>query len=453
MIAFAIRLAPSAWLSAGLCVGLHSPSHAQAPLTPDAARNTQAHVLLGADDEFAFALQLAIGANDWQGALDVLDRRPDLAARPDAIRLRAELYRKVGRDRDALALLEEHLTRNPDDALARFQLAEIHFADMRDQDAALNYRLSLAGRLDATRTQIANERLAEIANRRVWRFWAGASASPDSNLNSATDAARVDLFGLPFELDDDARRQSGISLSVFGGVERRFPVAEDMAIRASLIGSLIETPGATFDQIAIAARTGPEWRFGRDSFVSLQATSSKRWFGGDAFETRGGLQLDGEFSSDLTRWSGAIQLDSIDDLRSPARDGWAATVDINRTVFTSPSSLWRIGAAASHREAAAKSESYDQLMLKGGYLTPGPFSLMAYIEPYALVRDHEGAAFAFGIERQDVEYGVSLRVSKRDWIVAGAFPFISLSVARNESNISLFDFARERMEFGFTREF
>jgi outer membrane protein len=48
---------------------------------------------------------------------------------------------------------------------------------------------------------------------------------------------------------------------------------------------------------------------------------------------------------------------------------------------------------------------------------------------------------------------VSARLSKRDWIWRGAYPFVSLSAMRNDSSLTLNSFSRRRVEFGLTREF
>jgi hypothetical protein len=66
---------------------------------------------------------------------------------------------------------------------------------------------------------------------------------------------------------------------------------------------------------------------------------------------------------------------------------------------------------------------------------------------------YDGAAAAFGERRKDFEVGVGIRLSKRDWAIMRAFPFVDLTVSRNNSSIVLNDFTRERAEFGFTREF
>lgn len=410
-------------------------------------------IVIEGDEGFVLALQLLVASEDWQGVLDLLEARPDLAGRPDAVRLKAELLRRVGRERESIALLEGLLTRNPDDALARLQLAEAHFANRRDQSAALAYRLALSGELDPVRVQLASARLSQLADRRRWRFWVGASVAPDSNINSATDATRVDLFGLPFELDDNARRQSGVAFSAFGGVERRFIVNDDWAIRADLAGSILEASGAAFDTASLSAHAGPEWRVGPTSFLSLQASTGAAWFGGDLLERRAGVLSRYEISAQQTLWSGAVSLDGVDDELNDGRDGLAASADIVRTRYLSPAMLWRASASLGRRDADAASESYTQLRSSVALLVPGPFSTLAYFEPYALGRTYDGAAAAFGEVREDLELGVGVRLSKRDWVVMGGFPFMELSLARNNSTIALNDYTRERIGFGFTRSF
>ena len=405
------------------------------------------------DELFAREIGRLTSTANWQGALALLDSRPDLANRSDVIRLRAALLQQLNRETEALALLESHLTREPDDALSRFQLGEIHFAKRRDQEASLAYRLADAGQLDPLRAQVVKDRLATIHARRETRFWIGASAAPDSNINSATDASRIDLFGLPFELDDNARRQSGVSFSIFGGAERSFAYAEGSAIRASLLGSYLDAPGGAFDMVSVAVRVGPEWRFDDSAELAIQATASQRWYGGEIFERRHGVFVGGDIGKDMTRWSGSAYFDQIDDALSDSRDGWTTGVDAARTRYLSASTLWRLGLSLAHREAESDTESYATARVSAGLLFPFEWSTMMYVEPYVALRHNYEASFAFGETREDIEAGIAARISKRDWIVAGAYPFISLSAARSESNVSIGEFSRQRVEFGFTREF
>jgi hypothetical protein len=427
-----------------------SARQAAPPVAPNAPGATPA-----GDQAFATALQLFIRAGRHQQALDLIDSRPDLAARPDAVRLRAQLLALLGREPEALALLEAHLTRDAGDALARFQLAELHFAARRDISAALAYRLALAGKLDPIRARVADTRLVEIQQRRRWRFWAGASIAPDSNLNGATSATRVELFGLPFELDDQARRQGGVSLSAQGGVERRFRLDERLAVRTALVGSFTDAPGGDFDDAFASLRAGPEWTLSPRAQVTLQGTVNGRWYGGALYETSAGLRAEGELSTrgNRVRWLGGLRADAVDGKISDGHDGGLYGLDLARTRYLGPTSLWRLSGAVNVRDARASLESYSQVQLAAGRLYPLPFATLAYVEPYVMRRRFEGVSAVFGARRVDTEYGLSARLSKRDWLWRGAYPFVSLSATRNDSSLALNRFTRQRVEFGLTREF
>jgi len=174
-----------------------------------------------ANRDFADALMRDLRTQDHAAALSLIEARPDVAATAAGVRLRAELLVKLGRSSEAIALLEAHLTQDDKDALARYQLGEIHFAARRDRAAILAYRLALSGRLDPQRRAIAAARLTAIEARRDLTLSFSASIAPDSNINGATDATSVSLYGLPFTLSDDARRQSGVAASLGMSAERR----------------------------------------------------------------------------------------------------------------------------------------------------------------------------------------------------------------------------------------
>jgi hypothetical protein len=412
-------------------------------------------IVLTGDQAFAAALEIFVRSGEHQEALDLIDSRPYLAGRADIIRLRAQLLATLGRESEALALLEAHLTRDAGDALARFQLAELHFAARRDISAALAYRLALAGKLDPVRARVADLRLVEIQQRRRWRFWAGASIAPDSNVNGATDAARVELYGLPFELDDNARRRGGITLSAQGGVERRFRLDERLAVRTALVGSFTEAPGGAFDDAFLSLRAGPEWTLSPRAQVTLQGTANWRWYGGALYETSAGLRVEGELSTrrNSVRWLGGTRADAVDGRFGDGHDGGLYGLDLARTRYLGPTSLWRLSGAANVRDARSSLESYRQVQLAAGRLYPLPFATLAYVEPYVTRRRFDGVSAAFGARRVDTEYGLTARLSKRDWIWRGAYPFVSLSATRNDSSLALNRFTRRRVEFGLTREF
>ncbi|KQV56022.1 MULTISPECIES: surface lipoprotein assembly modifier [unclassified Caulobacter] len=403
---------------------------------------------------FADALVRDLRAGDHAAALALIEARPDIAATPAGVRLRAELLLKLGRPTEAIALLEAHLTQDDTDAVARYQLGEIHFAARRDRAAALAYRLALSGQLDAPRRSIAAARLAEIETRRDLRLSFSAAVAPDSNINGATNATSVELFGLPFTLSDEARRRGGVSASVGASAERRWRLSGRYAIKGGASTLVVDAPGRTFDQSQWAVRAGPELRLTDQARLDLAATYRDIRFGGAALETWSGAQatLEAYARHDL-RWDAQAHLDHIDSHRGPGLDGWSYGLQVGRTRFLGPSALWRANVAIDVHDLAEAQAGYREARLSAGRLFALPLSTLAYVEPYAQTRRFADRSSLFGVRRVDREYGASARLSRRDWLVLGAFPFVQLSASRATSNIVLGRYARQRVEFGFTRDF
>ena len=112
----------------------------------------------------------------------------------------------------AEALFRKILAADPKLIRVRLELARTLFLQKEDEDADYHFRLAIAESPPATViANIARFREA-IRARRAWRFNLAFGIAPDSNINSATDKERVDILGLPFRLDPDARARSGIGV-------------------------------------------------------------------------------------------------------------------------------------------------------------------------------------------------------------------------------------------------
>ena len=406
------------------------------------------------DQAFAQAVARALRDGDHRLALALIESRPDIAAMPAGVRLRGELMIKLGRASEAVALLEGHLTQDATDALARFQMGELHFAAHRDRSAILAYRLALAGNLDAARRSIVLARLGAIEDRRDLRISLSGAIAPDSNVNGATSATTIDLYGLPFSLSDDARRRAGVSATVSASLERRIRMAGPYALTVGGSAVVLEASGRAFDQNQIALFAGPEVKLAEHARLALLATYRDIDYGGADLETWRGLQLTGEAYGDpQTRWDGSTHLDHIDSQRAAALEGWAYGAQFSRTRFLGPSALWRASLNLDAHALTSSEASYREARLAVGRLFALPFSSLGYLEPYGHERVFEGRSSIFGVRRADREVGASLRISRRDWRVKGAFPFVQTTISRSSSNVALGRYSRQRVEFGFTRDF
>ena len=135
--------------------------------------------------------------------------------------------------------------------------------------------------------------LERIERRREWSFTAEAGVSRDSNIGSATDADRVDLFGFPAELSDESRPKSGAGLTL-------------AAVRRPAVGSGCgHTPGGVrrADDEDVQRKPvstsgpcawvwGPRFLFGRNR-IGMAATISGRRVGGKPHDRAAGLEISG----------------------------------------------------------------------------------------------------------------------------------------------------------------
>lgn len=422
------------------------------PVQAGGQRESEARAV--ADRGFALSLAHALETGEHDLALSLLESRPDVSATPDGVRLRAALLARLGRTDEALALLEGWMAGNGSDALARFQVGEIHFAAHRLATARLSYRLALAGSLDATRTQIVHDRLAAIAAGRSLRVTVTASVAPDSNLNSATSAGTIDLFGLPFALSEEARRQSGVTAALSFGVERRWPVSEHLSIQGGTSLTLLDAPNRTFDQRQLNVFLGPEWRNGFRSAVSAATTYREASLGGSIFESSYGLRVSGlDHPTAQTAWSVAASIENIDSRLEDDLDGRAYGGQLSRTRYLGPNGLWRGSLAAVVHDLAGPEADYHLVQIAAGRLMSLPFGTSAYIEPYLRRRAFDRPSSLFGVRRDDRELGLTVRLSRRDLVVRGAFPYIQAVTSKSWSNVPLGDYSRNRVEFGLTRDF
>lgn len=404
--------------------------------------------------DFSSALAQALASDDYRAALALLETKPDISASADGIRLKAALLARLGRNDEAMALLEGWMAANGSDALARFQVGEIHFAAGRLAPARLSYRLALSGALDPVRKQIVQDRLAAIETARNLRVSVTVSVAPDSNLNSATSAGTVDLFGLPFTLSEDARRQSGVTASMALGVERRWPVSEALSIQGGGSFTVLDAPNRAFDQQQLNLFIGPELRSGIRRAVSAALTYREIGLDGATYEASHGVRISGTNYLDAqTGLAATVFVEKIDNRRGDDLDGWSYGGQLSRTRYLGPNALWRASLATASYDLVGAEADYDLAQMAVGRLTSLPFGVSAYVEPYVRRRVFERSSTVFGVRRDDQELGLSLRLSKRNLIFHGAFPYVQFVASQSWSNVPLGDYSRQRVEFGLTRDF
>ena len=176
--------------------------------------------------------------------------------------LRHDRHAKRGDWESAIARFRAMLARDPELPRVRLDLALAYFQARQDGSAAYHFRQALG---DDSLPPVARARalafLDAIRRRRSWSLNGGIALVPNDNINAATSARLVQLFGFPAQLSEDARQTSGVGVSAFvsGGYEARLSPDIRFRINTGLYTRTYEEN--QFNDRTLTLRAGPRFIF------------------------------------------------------------------------------------------------------------------------------------------------------------------------------------------------
>ncbi len=421
---------------------------ADAPPPPSAS-----DVVSPNDPKLGNALRQDIEARQYDQALDLLAQNPDFAASEDGYRLHIKLLVAARRTDKALALLERYLNFHPNDGWSRFEIAEIQYAHGRGGVAAVQYRLAMAGDLDAPDAVTARARLTDLSLPPSWRFGYGANLSATSNVDGAVDDGRSYLVGLPIVLDNPAIKGSTLAVSGYGRAEKFTPLTDDMGLHAAVLVAASTGPAKSYDSEAISAEAGPEWTLEGLTHVALTARSLIQWVSQKPAASGGGLAVHADTYGENLLWAGQVNVDDIAVRYPNTSHGLDAKLDLRRTRYLTASTFWSLGAQVERAGVALFSSPYTSEQLKVGRLFKMPWSSLVYVEETSRLRVYDHDILEASSRRADTLDELSFRFSKRNMVFYRGVPFITLSASKNTSNIPVYDYSQLKVDFGVTRGF
>jgi outer membrane protein len=398
-------------------------------------------------------LMAFVKAGNYAKALSLIESLDEIKNTPEGIRLRVQFLIALNRPNDAIILLEQRLANSPDDAIARFQLGEINYNAKRDKAAKFSYQLALSGKIGDVQREIAMTRLEAIKSRRPLQFSASFEITPDSNYNSATSANEIEIFGLPFVLDENAKPKSGLVSKISLGLRQNIKLSEKAIWHTQFQADMNDAPQATADYGALNANIGTEFKINKTDTLGFDALYGINYFGHHPMEKYEGFKLG------WTRYVGNIaqkfdvQGRNFHSENFPTRQGNGISLDYNRTKFLSPSSYNELGFGISRRKMLYDTDSYGQTYINFGATRPFYFKTLLQSQFSIIEKKFDEMSFAYFTKRYDLSYGLNIRASLRDRLILGAHPYIGGEFTHTQSNINLYKYNRQRIIFGFSREF
>ena len=277
------------------------------------------------------------------------------------------------------------------------------------------------------------------------------TGGPDTNINRSTSSEFVDTIIAPFQLDPDARQQSGEGLSASARAYSLDPagpleILSNFALRADLYDK------KRFNDVQLSFDSGPELKVG-ELTVRPAAVYERRWFG-DRPYSRG---MGGDLDVTVPITSGAqlsLSANSVRQTIVPDRDqdGWRTFAGADLLKSFGANMLARFSLRYGRLDARVRPESLREL--GGGVLLAHESkSVTVFGElDYSWIHGIE-PQFLFGKTRRDHQWDLIGGIILNEAKIVGFSPLMRITETSSSANISLFEYHRTRIDFGVTRSF
>lgn len=358
-----------------------------------------------------------------------------------------------GDNRLAIRIFRSILIDEPDATRVRLELARAFYLAKEYGNAMRQFQFALAG--NPPPEVVANIKLyiAAIRDAKSVSYNFGVAIAPDTNLNTGSSAREVSLFGLPFDLSEDAKQRSGIGLALEAGAEWAPRIGKDKRLRLGLNGQRREYSGSDFDDMTIAGYAGPRLVSGQWD-LSLLGTAYKRWYGGHSYNQAVGVRAEATYYfNPRLGISGAASAQLLRHRQARERDGRLVSLNGGAFYALTSSSAVTVKVGVSRQEARINPYSSWSGFVAAGYFRDLPMGFSVYVEPAFSIARYDEALLGFGKVRSDNTQSVQVTLLNRHLVLTRFTPRFSYTFTRQTSSIPLYEFTRNRFEIGLTTIF
>jgi hypothetical protein len=397
-----------------------------------------------------------------QGQLDLAKKMLDavIQIEPDNIEanfLKGTIAEQEERWDDAIIIFRAILDQHPELDRVRLEYARSLFETRQDEEADYNFRLVLP-RVPEIVTGNIYAFLNQIAARKRISYSLSIGGGPDTNINAASSANQLTLFGLPFNVTPGSQAKFGVGVVVNGNAEYRFPLSgslEDVRLRAGGVFYRAEYFGAhgKFDDMIGRVYAGPQYLFNRGD-ASLLAVANERWYGNDPYSWGYGPRAEFDYSvADSILLQTGLEYTPDWYHTQTFQNGHLLTWLATTNFVVSPSSTIALITGVSKEHDASPEFSNLSYRVGLGYQSELPLGVTAYIQPDLVLGDYVAPSPSFGTTRRDRLVRLQLTLTKRDIRLYGFSPSFTYNFADNISNQPLFAYTRHQILIGFSRAF
>lgn len=400
-----------------------------------------------------------VNAGDYGTAISTLQGMGPQAVREAELRrlwALAMAHVRQGRPRAAQVWLDRLVSLAPDAVTYRLELANALEASGQPERARYHYALARGATLPPPLAAEVTRRIDQIDRARVWEGNFRFAIVPESNPAKRTASDTLMIGNTRYKLKESSRAQSARGIDLALGLAALPRLGPDLRLRlgAALDARLYEE-GAP-DDIQARAELGLLHLGDHNRKLGAGLIFGKRWIAGEAYANTRGVYLTWGRSIDAKARS-ALNLTLIrertdyDDSGTEAATRSVAVASLSHTV--TPRLQLSFGLQLERTQSALASEAGHgrTVMLGGRYAFDG--GLLAELTVALARHEREGPHSLLGVVREDRRQSVTLKLTHRDWAVAGFVPVLELGVERQDSTSDIYRYENRRALLGITRRF
>ena len=366
---------------------------------------------------------------------------------------RAVTLMQAGDVAAALPLLERLVSEAPGKAVYRLELAAALFRQGRYGRARYHADLAALGDLAPEARRAARRIASTAADRQPLTGYFQLNILPETNPGRQTSQSSVDINGIEFGLNEDARAEASTSVIVVAGGTYMHPLGDRLRLRFGADLWARHNPDERLQDRQLTLRAGPFWQGADGSRFGIDVTRGRNWNAGVPVDETRGLRLE------AGRPLGQRSYLAFAAARTwaSATDGTGDEVDdrlvLGLSHMQSDTLLLRGNLSVLRKEARFATQDYTERGLSvgaqkfwsGGWTVQGDLSVAR--------RSYGGRDPLFGIARQDDRLRLDLSVMDRDLRIGPFVPELRLGLERARSSIDMRSYDNRALQISFTRRF
>lgn len=355
--------------------------------------------------------------------------------------------------REAEQRLRRILVREPGAARVRLELGRALFLDGKYVASERQFRLARAGQLPEPVQLNVDRYLAAIRQKKRFNVELAFALAPDSNVNASPASDAVTIYGLPFQLSDDARASSGIGATADGSIEWAPQLSPRTGLRIGGQGHRTQYRKSQFNDSTLTAYAGV--RLNRTKWThDLTGIVAERWYGERPYSRSIGATVATSYAVDRkTELNGSVAIYSIKYPNFTDQDGVLTGISLGAARAVSPRSVLRATVGVNWQKARVEPLANHRQTLALEWFREFSGGITLVLSPSLTRIGYAAPLPAFGTTRIDWQATAQVRLQSRRIDVRGFTPRLGYIFTHNASTVPLYRFTRNRFELGVVRSF